>query len=68
VTAIITTRRALDELPPYTVLVALDDDTDIRVKTSEGDWSVSRRFASEPKGDTHYWAAYTGFKIVHRPA
>ncbi len=64
----IVVRRGLDALPPYSVLVRLDDDTDVRVKTSGGGWSVSRRFADQAIGDTGFAADYYGFRLVHKPA
>lgn len=64
---IITTRRALSELPPYSVIVSLDDDTDVRVKTSTGSWSVSGRFTDTRFQSTEYLAAYFGVMLIHRP-
>lgn len=64
---VITTRRAVDALPSYSVLVALDDDTDVRVKDGAGEWTVSSRFADQARADTTHWAARMGFRLIHEP-
>lgn len=54
----------LDELPSYSVLVALDDPTDVRVKNGAGQWKVSSRFL----GNSTAWVAeHVGFRLVHNP-